>query len=150
MQHGQVFSLLLRFYPVVRIAKYEEVSKIFRTSATNHTAVVVKRSTCTKRPNCEFRDLLRLLLRLRVNVRRHRPKRLREQASLLYHDNAQSHTSVLTQQLLAKYKMTVIPHPPYSPHLAPCDFFLFPKMKLKLKGQRFGTTEEIQAESESA
>jgi hypothetical protein len=30
--------------------------------------------------------------------------------------------------------------------LAPCDFFLFPKLKLKLKGHRFDTTEEIQAE----
>jgi hypothetical protein len=27
--------------------------------------------------------------------------------------------------------MVVIPHPLYSPDLAPCDFFLFPKMKLK-------------------
>jgi hypothetical protein len=26
--------------------------------------------------------------------------------------------------------MAVIPHPPYSPDLAPCDFFLFQKMKL--------------------
>jgi hypothetical protein len=32
--------------------------------------------------------------------------------------------------------MAVIPHPPYSPDLAPCDFFLFPKI------------EEIQAESQ--
>jgi hypothetical protein len=46
--------------------------------------------------------------------------------------------------------MAAIPHPPYSPHLAPCDFFLFPKMKLKLKGCRFDTTEEIHAESQSA
>jgi len=45
-------------------------------------------------------------------------------------------------------KMAVIRHPPYSPDLAPCDFFLFPKMKLKLKGRRFDTTEEIQAESQ--
>jgi hypothetical protein len=44
--------------------------------------------------------------------------------------------------------MAVIPHPPYSPDLAPCDFFLFPKMKLKLKGRRFDTIEEIQAESQ--
>jgi hypothetical protein len=42
--------------------------------------------------------------------------------------------------------MAVIPHPPYSPDLAPCDLFLFPKMKLKLKERRFDTTEEIQAE----
>jgi hypothetical protein len=34
----------------------------------------------------------------------------------------------------------------YSPDLAPCDFFLFPKMKLKLKGRQFDTIEEIQAE----
>jgi len=33
-----------------------------------------------------------------------------------------------------------------SPDLAPCDFFLFPKMKLKLKGRQFDTVEEIQAE----
>jgi hypothetical protein len=41
----------------------------------------------------------------------------------------------------------VIPHLPYSPDLAPCDFFLFTKKKLKLKGRRFDTNEEIQAES---
>jgi hypothetical protein len=44
--------------------------------------------------------------------------------------------------------MAVIPHPPYSPDLAPCDFFLFPKMKLKMKRRRRDTIEEIQAESQ--
>jgi hypothetical protein len=44
--------------------------------------------------------------------------------------------------------MAVIPHTPYSPDLAPCNFFLFPKTKMKLKGRRFDTTEEIQAESQ--
>jgi hypothetical protein len=32
--------------------------------------------------------------------------------------------------------------------LIPCDFFLFPKIKLNLKGRRFDTIEEIQAESQ--
>jgi hypothetical protein len=41
--------------------------------------------------------------------------------------------------------MAVIPHPLYSPDLAPCDFFLFPKMKMKLKGCQYDTTEKIQA-----
>jgi hypothetical protein len=54
-----------------------------------------------------------------------RPKLWREQTWLLHHDNAPSHTSVLTQQFLAKNKIPVIPHPPYSPDLAPCEFFLF-------------------------
>jgi hypothetical protein len=44
--------------------------------------------------------------------------------------------------------MAVIPHPSCSPDLAPCDFFLFPKMKMKLKGRRFDTIEEIQAETQ--
>jgi hypothetical protein len=42
--------------------------------------------------------------------------------------------------------MAVIFHPPYSPDLAPCDFFPFPKMKLNLKRPQFDTIEEIQAE----
>ena len=45
--------------------------------------------------------------------------------------------------------MTVVPHPPYLPDLAPSDFFLFPKLKMKLKGRRFQTSEEIQAESQA-
>jgi len=89
-----------------------------------------------------------VLRRLRENLRRHRPQFWRERTWLLHHDNAPSHTSVLTHYFLAKNKIAVIPHPPYSPDLAPCDFFLFPKLKLKLKGRRFDTIEEIQAESQ--
>jgi hypothetical protein len=43
--------------------------------------------------------------------------------------------------------MAVISHPLYSPELAPCDLFLFPKMKLNMKKHQFDTIEEIQAES---
>ena len=32
-----------------------------------------------------------------------------------------------------------VPHPPYSPDLAPCDFWLFPK----LRGCRYETIEEM-------
>jgi hypothetical protein len=46
--------------------------------------------------------------------------------------------------------MAVIRHPPYSPDLATCEFFLFLKIKLKLNGGRVDNTEEIQAESQSA
>jgi hypothetical protein len=67
----------------------------------------------------------------------------------LHQDNAPSKTYyVFTQRFLAKYKMALIPHPPYSPELAPCDFFLFPEMNLKLKERRFDTIEEIKAESQ--
>jgi len=36
------------------------------------------------------------------------------------------------------------PYPPYLLDLATCEFFLFPKMKLKLKGWRYDGIEEIQ------
>ena len=36
-----------------------------------------------------------------------------------------------------------VPHPPYSPDLAPCDFWLFPKFKKNLRGSRFETIEEM-------
>jgi hypothetical protein len=77
-----------------------------------------------------------------------RPELRREPTWLLHHDNASSHTSVLTQQFLVKYKMPAISHPPHSHDLAPCDFFLFPKMKLELKGRWFNTIDEIKAETQ--
>jgi transposase len=89
-----------------------------------------------------------VLRRLRENVRRKRPVKWRNNSWALHHDNAPAHTSLLVRQFLTSTKTAIIPHPPYSPDLAPCDIFLFPKMKLKLKGGRFESTEEIQAESQ--
>ena len=45
--------------------------------------------------------------------------------------------------------MTLVPHSPYSTEHAPSDFFLFPKLKMMLKGRKFQTLEEIQAESQA-
>jgi hypothetical protein len=42
--------------------------------------------------------------------------------------------------------MTVIPYPYYLPDLAPCDFFLFLKMKFELKESHFDTNEDILAD----
>jgi hypothetical protein len=44
--------------------------------------------------------------------------------------------------------MTTVPHPAYSPDMAPCYSYVLPKMKLQLKGQGFVSIEEIQAESQ--
>ncbi|EFN83104.1 hypothetical protein EAI_00625, partial [Harpegnathos saltator] len=33
--------------------------------------------------------------------------------------------------------------PPYSPDLAPCDYFLFPKLHLTMKGNRFASIEDV-------
>jgi histone-lysine N-methyltransferase SETMAR len=90
-----------------------------------------------------------VLRRLRENIRRKHPVKWRNNSWALHHDNTPVHTSLLVLQFLTSTKTTVISHPPYLPDLAPCDFFLFPKMKLKLKGRRFESIEKIQAESQN-
>ena len=38
----------------------------------------------------------------------------------------------------------MVPQPPYSPYLSPCDFFLFLKLKFHLIGRHLGTVDNIQ------
>jgi hypothetical protein len=45
--------------------------------------------------------------------------------------------------------MVIIPHLPYLPYLAPCDIAFFPKLKMKLKGQRFETVSDIKRVSQA-
>ena len=63
---------------------------------------------------------------------------------VLHHDNAPAHTALSIREFLVKKNIPILPHPPYSPDLAPCDFYLFPKLKSKLKDHHFGTMENIQ------
>ncbi|UYV64852.1 hypothetical protein LAZ67_3002161 [Cordylochernes scorpioides] len=44
---------------------------------------------------------------------------------------------------LAKHSVSVLPLPPYSSDIAPCDFFFFPKLKMTLKGRRFSLSSEV-------
>jgi len=63
-----------------------------------------------------------VLRRLRENVRRKRPQKWQNQKLIIQNDNAPAHMSFKVSQFLAKNSMTVIPHPPYSPDLAPVTF----------------------------
>ena len=54
-------------------------------------------------------------------------------------DNAPVHNSILVTDYLTKMGIKTVPQPPYSPDLAPCDFWLFPK----LRGYRYETIEEM-------
>jgi hypothetical protein len=41
--------------------------------------------------------------------------------------------------------ITVCPHPPYLPDLAPCDFWRLPKFKMTTKGKRFESIQDVKA-----
>ena len=62
----------------------------------------------------------------------------------LHHNNVSAHVSHLVQSILAKHQITQVTQPPYSPDLAPWNFWLFPKLKSPLKWKRFQTISEIQ------
>jgi transposase len=64
---------------------------------------------------------------------------------LLHHNNTRSHFSAQTQDAMTSTKFTVVPHPPYSPDLAPSDLRLFPKLKETLEGQHFSSDAEVEA-----
>ena len=86
---------------------------------------------------------LELLKRLCNSVQKKRPEMWSSGDWFLHHNNAPAQTALSVQQFLAKNNMTVISHPPYSPDLAPCDFFLFPRMKCKMKGKHFADVSEV-------
>jgi len=57
---------------------------------------------------------------------------------LFHHDNAPAHTSALAKAKWVELGYELLPHPPYSPDLAPCDFF-FSKLEKSLAGQKFAS-----------
>ena len=74
-------------------------------------------------------------------------KRFRRKRSALFksgqwhfhQDNAPVHNSIIVTDYLTKMGIKRVHHPPQSPDLAPCNFWLFPK----LRGCRKETTEEM-------
>jgi histone-lysine N-methyltransferase SETMAR len=64
---------------------------------------------------------------------------------ILLHDNASSHTAKVTKKKLDDFAWEVLPHPPYSPDMAPSDFHLFTSFKGWLKGKRYADMDEVRA-----
>src|SRR5215471_12603495 len=62
---------------------------------------------------------------------------------LLLHDNAPVHMSAKSQAAIRQCEFQQLNHPPYSPDLAPSDYFLFRVMKKFLRGKRFSSDEEV-------
>ena len=71
--------------------------------------------------------------------RRKRPALFKSGQWHFHQDNAPVHNSILVTDYLTKMGIKTVPQPPYSPDLAPSDFWLFPK----LRGCRYETIEEM-------
>ena len=123
-QHSQWKSMLIIFFDCEGVVHYE--------FATRGQTI-----------NKEY--YVEVLKRLRDAVRRKRPRFWSSGDWLLHHDKAPAHSSNLVQQFLAKHNIVQLRQLSYSPDIAPCDFWMFPKLKMALKGKRFDDIETIQS-----
>ena len=89
-----------------------------------------------------------LLDRLVDEIKEKRPHL--QKKKILYHDdNAPSHTSIIAQTKKHELGLELFSHPPYSPDLAPSDYYLFSNLKRWLCGKRFQSNEEVKCETEA-
>jgi len=62
---------------------------------------------------------------------------------ILHQDNAPAHIALSVKNFLAEKQILIHDHLPYTPDLAPCDFFLFPKIKAVHKGTKFDSVQQV-------
>ena len=62
---------------------------------------------------------------------------------ILQHDNAMPHVAKTVQETLQVLNWEILPHPPYSPDIAPSAYYLFRSMHSALLGKRFSSYEEV-------
>ncbi|GFX85373.1 histone-lysine N-methyltransferase SETMAR [Trichonephila clavipes] len=60
---------------------------------------------------------------------------------LLHHDNARPHIARRVLDVSQQNNAEILPHPPYSPDITSCDFWLLPQLKKPLQGKRFASNE---------
>ena len=62
---------------------------------------------------------------------------MKKKKVLFHQDNAPCQKSLATMAKLNELSFELLPHPPYSPDLAPSDYYLFADLKKMLQGKRF-------------
>ena len=73
------------------------------------------------------------LTKLKADI--HNKRRVGGKPTFLHHDNARPHTATRTMETIERLHFNLLPHPPYSPDLAPADFAVFPRLKQLLRGR---------------
>jgi len=97
-------------------------------------------------PNCPW-SCRRNRSSLKVRATWYWPKKTEDASCCRKICAASGDASLFIHEFLTKHETTVTPQPPYSPDLAPADFFVFPKWKSSLKGRRFQAVEKIKENS---
>ena len=89
-----------------------------------------------------------LLVRLGKEIAKKRPQ-MKKIKVLFHQDNAPCHKSIAAMAKLHKSHFKLLSHLPYSLDLASSDYYLFADLNRTLQGKRFGSNEEVIAETEA-
>ena len=81
--------------------------------------------------------------KLNDSLKQKRPELINRKGVVFHQDNARPHTSLVTRQKLLQLGWDILPHPPYSPDLAPSDYYLFRSLQNFLDGKTFTSNEEV-------
>ena len=68
---------------------------------------------------------------------------------LFHQDNALCHKSIAKMAKLHELVFKLLPHPPYSPNLAPSEYCQFAHLKRMFQRKRFNSNEEVISETET-
>ncbi|KAG6803357.1 Ammar1 transposase [Apis mellifera caucasica] len=85
------------------------------------------------------------LTKLNNAVEEKRPELTNRKGVVFHRDDARPHASLITRQKLLELGWDVLPHPPYSPDLAPSDYFLFRSLQNSLNGKNFNNDDDIKS-----
>ena len=89
-----------------------------------------------------------LLDRLEDAIKKKRPH-MAKKKTLFSQDNAPVHKSMKTIVKLNDLRFELLPHPLYSPDIAPSDFYVIADLKKMLQGKRFSSDDEVIAATEA-
>lgn len=102
-----------------------------------HYELLPRNETINSAKYCQQLD------RLKNSIAQKRPELANRRGVVFQQDNARPHTSLETCQHLQKFYWDVLPHPAYSPDLAPSDYHLFRSIQNSLKGVHFRQDDEV-------
>ena len=123
---------------IPKVSHQEHVDKFFRLTWRSAQRIRTRGKTVYAELYTGVMD------RLLKRIQRVRPAAFCSRDIFLLHNNVPPHKAARIWQFLTPKNVTTIYHPPYSPDLSPPDYFLFPKLKIKLKGLHFADVAETQ------
>ena len=117
----QIIACLFAKFGHVATIPLEDKKTVTADWYVNHCVPKIFQAWCKRRPRTGVRGLR------------------------LHHDNASVHTAAVTLDFVSAIDIQLVIRPPYSPDLAPCDWFLFYSVKWQLKGKQFQNAKDARA-----